>query len=217
VSGCRLHTLRAAFALSWLALSSVAYGQAAPASPTEQKPDPVRTAASEIRSEIKAEAKAIDKKPQVRTYSSVTVVSDPAQVPRLPLPRRPVAEPRESARALREEIQEMRRSLRQDRPGAADASGAAMARPDATRVQGTPSTQQTAADPGAGSGARQGLRPRGPAGDEPGAKDGRDAPDSQVGRRERERRDPDVRRQRSAQDGDRPRPTGDSERPRPLP
>jgi hypothetical protein len=72
------------------------------------------------------------RKPQVRTYSSVTVVSDPAQAPRLPVRaqapviERPQREDRheagnenrreqsraDSMRELRQEIKEMRRDLR---------------------------------------------------------------------------------------------------------
>ena len=55
--------------------------------------------------------------PIVRTYSSVTVVSDPAQVPRLPAPARPTSD---AVRALRGDIQEMRRDLRADPSGARD-------------------------------------------------------------------------------------------------
>jgi hypothetical protein len=93
------------------------------------------------------------KRPQVRTYTSVTVVSDPSQAPRLPsrMPPRELGDrpPRtdrpeatrerpEAVRELRQEIQEMRRGLREsDRSERTDRSEreqrSAATHPDATR------------------------------------------------------------------------------------
>ncbi len=87
-----------------------------------------------------------ERKPQVRTYSSVTVVSDPSQAPRLPrtvIPR-PQREERgeatregvhsEQVRELREEIKEVRRGLREfERNGKGEQAAAGGAHLDAAQ------------------------------------------------------------------------------------
>lgn len=184
--------------VSWLALLSVAQAQTAATSAQDSKPASA-AASGDGTSDIKAEAKASagDKKPQVRTYGSVTVVSDPAQVPRLPLPGRPAPEPRENVRALRQEIQELRRSLRHERPAAADVRSATVpTRPETVR-SGT-ATGPTAAD----EASKPDERPRP---DRTGTERPRHEPrDGVAGPHEREDRQPDGSRLRPLLDG-RPR------------
>lgn len=184
--------------VGWLALLSVAHAQTPATSAQDSKPASA-AASGDGTSDIKAEAKASagDKKPQVRTYGSVTVVSDPAQVPRLPLPGRPAPEPRENVRALRQEIQELRRSLRHERPEAADGrSQTVPARSDAVRP-GTATGPAAAAEA-----SKRDERPRS---DHAGSERPRHEPrDVAAGQREREDRQPDGSRLRPMLDG-RPR------------
>ena len=200
---------------SWLALPSVSYAQsaapgvresgsaAAVTARSDGKPETKPETKPDAKAEIKADAKADAKKPQVRTYSSVTVVSDPAQVPRLPLPNRPAAEPRESVRALRQEIQEMRRSLRHERSDKNEtAAPSGVARSEGVR------REKAAAQPSPGSATEPTPsagteRPAaGALSSEPASREPREAPV----RREREPRDPDAGRMRPLCDG-RPRST----------
>ena len=185
-------------AVCWLALLSVAQAQTAVTSAQDSKPASA-AAPGDSKADIKAEAKASasEKKPQVRTYGSVTVVSDPAQVPRLPLPGRPAPEPRENVRALRQEIQELRRSLRHERPEAADVRSAAVpARPETVRP-GTASGPVSADEA-----SKHDDRPRP---DRAGTERPRHEPrDVLAGPHEREDRQPDGSRLRPPLDG-RPR------------
>lgn len=87
----------------------------------EARPEPSAPTVPEGRREAAAEARPEGKRPQVRTYTSVMVVDDPAKVPRLPTPSREAADRRESVRELRREINEMRRDLRKEREGTAGA------------------------------------------------------------------------------------------------
>ncbi|HNN93076.1 MAG TPA: hypothetical protein PKI03_12440 [Pseudomonadota bacterium] len=87
----------------------------------ETRPEPSAPAVPEGRREAAAEARPDGKRPQVRTYTSVMVVDDPAKVPRLPTPSREAADRRESVRELRREINDLRRDLRKDREGPAGA------------------------------------------------------------------------------------------------
>ncbi len=204
---------------SWLALPSVSHAQSAAPAVRDNGPAPAVTARSDAKSdakadtksdakadtkaEIKADAKADARKPQVRTYSSVTVVSDPAQVPRLPLPNRLAGEPRESVRALRQEIQEMRRSLRQERPDKSEtAAPSGVARPEGVRREkaGAQPSPGSAAEPKPSAGTDRPAA--GALSSEPTSREPREAP----ARRERETRDPDAGRMRPLFDG-RPRST----------
>lgn len=152
-------------------------------------------AGGDAKAPDRPEAKSVDKKPQVRTYTSVTVVSDPTQIPRLPLPSRSTSEGRENVRALRQEIQEMRRSLRQDRPGVTDVRVGPGASPqDAPRR--APSAEKAPAGPNSGPGSPADKDPASRAnglGNRP-ALDGRQGPTS---RPELDRRDPDTGRPRA--------------------
>ena len=189
---------RLAFALGLslmsMSLSDPARARSATASGGDSKPASPPSA-GDNKSSDRIEAKPGDKKPQVRTYTSVTVVSDPTQIPRLPLPNRPPPEGRENVRALRQEIQEMRRSLRQDRPGATDARVGPAAPPaDATRHP--PAAGATPADGKKGPGDRFDGDPSRRAGG-PGIRQPTDGHPLPSGRPELERRDPDTNRPRA--------------------
>lgn len=107
--------------LVW-SLSLLVTGSAWADSPAGQaRPEPSAPTVPEGRREAAAEARPEGKRPQVRTYTSVMVVDDPAKVPRLPTPSREASDRRESVRELRREINEMRRDLRKEREGTAGA------------------------------------------------------------------------------------------------
>lgn len=132
-----------------------------PATPASVEAAPTPEARREPAAEPRPDTRPDGKKPQVRTYTSVMVVDDPAKIPRLPTPSRGPTEMRENVRELRREIQDLRRELRREREGAAgrpgEGSGPARAASPAAAARPNPPGNESAR-PGGPAAGRAGER-----------------------------------------------------------